>query len=327
MFKLYKFELKKLHHSVTFWICLIIFSLIVAAMGYINGALINSVGDTIEWTQEQIAAAEKDMTESEKKQFEEQLEWQKNGGAIQHIQTEDSETAKFAAENNINEECGIPGFVEQAFESTSILAIVLSVVVSVMVSQEYSNSTIKLSLISGHRRDEIIGGKLLALFTAVIEFIFSAAILTLIASIAYFLISKQANPEPWNCLKMVFLSGRLTAVPAWARLIMLALMAILEAFMFASFAFFISILTKNTPVTIILPIVAALIPTFISSEKLTNNVVWRHLFFNLQGNYQLWSPYVTGSSALWTALLTCAIWTVLFVGASFVIFEQRDVYN
>lgn len=322
MLKLFSFEMKKMHRSVYFWVCFAIFAVIIGAYSTFINVDIN-LAPTKQYTPEEIQSQEADMTEKEKEEFEAQLRWQENGNAIV-VYSSDSEQAKFVAANNVNEEVGLPTFTFDAFTHTGILVIFISVLASAIFAQEFTNGTIKLSLMSGHRRDEIMGAKILTLLCGVIEILFAAAVVCLAAGIVFFLATGTPNPEPWNALKLTSSGGEYTTIPAWGKVLVIALLGIFEAILFSSFSLFISLATANVPLSIIIPIVSAVIPTFITSDKLTNNIIWRSIFFNLQDTFMMWS---SPSKTLWTALVAMAVWTVLFIGASFIIFEKKDIYS
>ena len=349
MLKLYRFEMKKIHRTPSLWVCIAVFAAICLAMNFVYAdAFLTPAAVPSEAQQQEIM---KDMTEEEKADYLEHIEWQimlrdgatpeqlakmseedrqayesiRNGETFEF----DKERAKYEIEHNINSAFGIPSFIENAFANgfMGIFMIFIAVVISAIIAKEYNNSTIKISLLSPHRRDEIIISKLLCILTLIIEFLVITAFLCAVESVIYFMAIGKANPEPFNCMKEVKFGDTLTTMPVLGRLAMVFGISVLSTFMVALGISFISVLSKNVVLTIMTPVASFIIPMVVTSDKITNNVVWKYLFFNLVDNYLLISPTSRTSKDLATALIITAIWTVLFTAGSIIVFDRQDVYN
>ena len=104
-------------------------------------------------------------------------------------------------------------------------------------------------------------------------------------------------------------------------------MSVLSTFMVALVISFISVISKNVVLTIMTPVATFLIPMVVTSDKITNNVVWKYLFFNLIDNYLIISPTSRTSKDLAATLIITAIWAVVFGAGSVIAFEKQDIYN
>ncbi len=355
MLKLFAFEIKKIHRSAVFWICVAVFAVYCAASGFMTGSVFNDKeymkdAANFVYTDEQIANLTSDMTEEEKAEFMEQVEWQKmiaNGATEEQLSKmseserrayeaarsgeayyTNKEEAEFYTDHDVNTGFGTPSFIETSFENSTVLIILISVIISSIIAREYSNGTIKLSLISPHRRDEIIFSKISAVFTVIIETALIAAFMCALTGVVFFMVKGIPNPEPFGALKAATIGGELSVINAGLRLVLLFLICVLETFMYSMFVFLISLLSKNIAITIITPVALTTIATvFGTDDQMRKNVIWNHLFFNLKDNYLIWGASSTSTTALWTALLAAAIWALLFMAASVIIFDRQDVYN
>ena len=349
MFKLYRFEMKKIHRSAALWVCIAVFVLICLAINYVHAdAFLTPAAVPSDSEQQKIMS---EMTEEEKADYKEQIEWQimlrdgatpeqlakmseEDRAAYESIRagelyTFDKERAKYEIEHNINSAFGIPSFIENAFANgyMGMFMIFIAVVISAILAKEYNNSTIKISLLSPHKRSDIIIAKLLCIFTVIIEFLLITALMCALESVIYFLAIGKSNPEPFNCMKEVKFGDKLTTMNVLARLGMLFGVSVLSTFMVALGISFISVLSKNVVLTIMTPVAFFLVPMVVTSEKITGNVIWKYICFNLVDNYMLLSPYSQGAKDLATALIVTAIWAVLFAVVTVITFEKQDIYN
>ncbi len=349
MLKLYRFEMKKIHRSAALWVCMAVFVLICLAINYVHAdAFLTPATVPSEAEQQKIMS---EMTEEEKEEYTKQIEWQtilrdgatpeqlaamseEDRAAYESIRageifTYDKERAKYEIENNINSGFGIPSFIENAYANgyMGMFMIFIAVIISAVIAKEYNNSTIKISLLSPHKRSEIIIAKLLCILTVIIEFMLVTAFLCAIESVVYFMIVGKSNPEPFGCMKEVKFGDTLTTMNATARLLLLFGISVLSTFMVALGISFISVLFKNVVVTIMAPVAFFLIPMVVTSDKITGNPVWQYTFFNLVDNYLLLSPTSRTTKDLAVALVATAIWAVLFTAGSIIAFEKQDVYN
>ena len=349
MLKLYRFEMKKIHRTASLWVCVAVFAAICLAMNFVYAdAFLTPAAVPSEAQQQEIM---KDMTEEEKAEYLEHIEWQvmlRDGATPEQLAKMseedrqayesirngeifefDKERAKYEIEHNINSAFGIPSFIENAFANgyMGIFMIFIAVIISSVIAKEYNNSTIKISLLSPHRRDQIIISKLLCILTVIIEFLLITAFLCAIESVIYFLAIGKANPEPFNCMKEVKFGDTLTTMPVLGRLAMVFGISVLSTFMVALGISFISVISKNVVLTIMTPVACFIIPMVVTSDKITSNVIWKYVFFNLTDNYLLISPTSRTAKDLATALIVTAIWTVLFTAASIITFDKQDIYN
>lgn len=354
MLKLYRFEMHKIHRSAVLWVCLAIFVVFCSATAYINASVFNDAQYMIKSnvnipTEEEQQKIMSEMNEKEKREYKDQIEWETmlvKGATEEQMakMTEDERTAyegirsgklftfdkaeaQFELDNNINSSYGTPSFIENALEHTDILIILLAVVITSIIAKEYSNSTIKMSLLSPHRRDEIIVSKILTVFTLVLEFLLITAFFCALTSIAFFMIKGTSNPEPFSCMKAVLNSGTKASVNASVRLLAIFGMAVLETCMLSAGVVFLAVITKSVVATILTPVLFYIGTSLVTSDALKNNVIWNHLFFNLKDNYLIWAQNSRSTTALWTALLATAIWGVVFIGASIFTFDKQDIYN
>ena len=356
MLKLFSFEMKKIHRSAVLWVCLAGFAIVAILQGlntvstFNNKDYLKDVNDAL-LTDEQVTAHLSEMdTEEEKQEYMENVEWQRmvRDGATEEQLSKMSESdrrvyeaarsgeayflnkedAEFYTDNDINTGYGIPTLMENAFSSSTFLIIFLAFVVSTVMAREYSQGTIKMSLISPHRRSEIISAKIITICAIIIEFMVITAFLCAITGVLFFMIKGIPNPEPFNSLKAATIGGVLSPINTSLRLLVMFGIGVLEVFMFGMFTFMISIITKSIPITIFAPIIFNFTSSIVgTNDTLRNSKVWSMLFFNLKNNYLIWGASATSKTALWTALLATAIWAILFMGVSAVIFERQDVYN
>lgn len=354
MSKLYKFEMSKLHRSAAVWICLAIFVAFCCITSAINASVFNDSENMIKSninipSEKEQQSLMSEMTAKEKKEYQEQISWEKmlvNGASDEQIAnmsedekaayegiragklfTFDKAEAKFELDNNINSSYGTPSFIENALEHTDILMILMAVLVSYIVAKEYTSSTIKMSLLSPHRRDEIICAKVLTVFTVVLEMIAAAVFFCALTSVVFFMIKGTSNPEPFSCMKAASMNGSKVVVNATARLFALFGMALLENFMLSAGVVLLAVVSKSIVWTIVVPVALYIVPQFVTSDKLKSNVIWTHLFFNLKDNYLIWAQNSRSTTALWTALLATAIWGIVFVASSIFAFDKQDIYN
>lgn len=349
VFNLYKFEMKKIHRSTALWVCLAVFILICLAINYVHAdAFLTPAEVPSQTEQEKIMS---DMTDEEKAEYQEQIEWQimlrdgatpeqlagmseEDRAAYESIRagemfTFDKEQAKYEIENNINSAFGIPSFIENAFANgyMGMFMIFIAVVISAVIAKEYNNSTIKISLLSPHRRDQIIISKLLCILTVIVEFLLITAFFCALESVIYFMAVGKSNPEPFGCMKEVKFGDTLTTMNAVSRLLMLFGMSVLSTFMVALGISLISVISKSVVLTIMTPVATFLIPMVVTSDKITNNTLWKYVFFNLIDNYLLVSPSSRTVKDLTVTLIITAIWAVLFAAGSVFVFEKQDIYN
>ena len=354
MLKLYSFEMKKLHRTAGIWICLAVFIVFCCATSYISANTFNDAEYMISSnvnipSEEEQAEIMSEMTEKEKREYKKQIEWElmlRDGASEEQmakmteqeriaydniragkIFTFDVEEAKYEIENNINSSFGIPSFIESALEHTNILMILVAVVISGIVAKEYSNSTIKMSLLSPHRRDEIITAKVLCVLTVIFEFILATAFFCALTGVVFFMIQGKSNPEPFNCMKAALINGERATINASVRLLSIFGMAVEETFMLSAFVVFVAVLSKSVVWTITVPVALYIFPSFVTSDKLKANQIWNPLFFNLQGNYLIIAQNSMHTAQLWTALLATAVWAIIFIAAAIIIFDRQDIYN
>ncbi|MBR0414907.1 MAG: ABC transporter permease subunit [Clostridia bacterium] len=349
MFKLYGFEMKKIHRSATIWVCLAVFVLICMAINYVHADAFLTPATVPSQEEQQKIMSE--MTEEEQAEYKQQIEWQtmlrdgatpeqlaamdeEDRAAYESIRsgeifTYDKEQAKYEIEHNINSGFGIPSFIENAFANgyMGMFMIFIAVIIAAVIAKEYNNSTIKISLLSPHKRSEIIIAKLLCILTVIIEFLVITALLCAVESVIFFLAVGKTNPEPFNCMKEVRFGDTLTTMNVVARLLLLFGMSVLSTFMVALGICFISVITKNVVVTIMTPVAFFLIPMVVTSEKITGNIIWKYTFFNLIDNYLLLSPTSRTTKDLAITLVITAVWAVLFTAGSIFAFEKQDIYN
>ena len=349
MFKLYRFEMKKIHRSASLWVCIGVFVLICLAINYVHAdAFLTPAAVPSESEQQKIMS---EMNDEEKAKYQEQIEWQimlRDGATPEQlakmseedraayesirngeIYTFNKERAKYEIEHNINAAFGIPSFIENAFANgyMGMFMIFIAVIISAIIAKEYNNSTIKISLLSPHKRSDIILSKLLCIFTVILEFLLITALFCAVESVIYFMAVGKSNPEPFNCMKEVKFGDTLTTMPVVGRLFMVFGMSVLSTFMVALVISFISVISKNVVLTIMTPVATFLIPMVVTSDKITNNAVWKYLFFNLIDNYLIISPTSRTSKDLAVSLIVTAIWAVVFGAGSVIAFEKQDIYN
>lgn len=349
MLKLYRFEMKKIHRTTSLWVCLAVFIVICLAINFVHAdAFLTPAAVPSQSEQEKIMS---EMNDKEKAEYLEQIEWEimlrdgatpeqlaqmseEDRAAYESIRagelyTFDKERAKYEIENNINSAFGIPTFIENAYANgyMGIFMIFIAVIISAVIAKEYNNSTIKISLLSPHRRDEIIRAKLLCILTVIIEFLLITAFFCALESVIYFIAVGKSNPEPFNCMKEIKFGDTLTTMNVLARLALLFGISVLSTFMVALGISFISVISKNVVLTIMSPVAFFIVPLVVTSEKITNNIIWKYIFFNLVDNYMLLSPYSKSTKDLSAALIMTAIWAVIFTAGSIFVFDKQDIYN
>ena len=349
MLKLYRFEMKKIHRSATLWVSIAVFALICLAINYVHADAFLTPATVPSQAEQQKVMSE--MTEEEKDEYLTQIEWQtmlSEGASTEQLAkmseeeraaydsiragstiTFDKERAKYEIEHNINSGFGIPSFIENAFANgyMGMFMIFIAVIIAAVIAKEYNNSTIKISLLSPHKRSHIIISKLLCIFTVILEFMLITALLCAVESVIYFMAIGKTNPEPFNCMKEVRFGDTLTTMPVLGRLALIFGMSVLSTFMVALAVSFISVLSKHVVLTIMTPVATFLIPMVVTSDKITGNILWKYVFFNLIDNYLLLSPTSRTGKDLAVTLIITAIWAVLFAAGSLIVFEKQDVYN
>ncbi|MBR2591243.1 MAG: ABC transporter permease subunit [Clostridia bacterium] len=349
MLKLYRFEMKKIHRTTSLWVSIAVFALICLAINYVHADAFLTPATVPSQEEQQKVMSE--MTKDEKEEYLKQIEWQtmlsegasseqlaamseEERAAYESIRagttfTYDKERAQYEIENNINSGFGIPSFIENAFANgyMGMFMIFIAVIISALIAKEYNNSTIKISLLSPHKRSDIIISKILCIFTVILEFMLITALLCAVESVIFFMAVGKTNPEPFNCMKEVKFGDTVTTMPVLARLAAVFGISVLSTFMVALAISFISVISKNVVLTIMTPVATFLVPMVVTSDKITSNVLWKYVFFNLIDNYLIISPTSRTNKDLAIALVVTVIWAILFAVGSIVAFEKQDVYN
>lgn len=206
-----------------------------------------------------------------------------------------------------------------ALSFLSLIAIIFAITASARsIAEEWKRGTLKMTLIRPIKREELLGAKMLASFTAgIMVFVFGLIVMSV-----YVLIRFGANaPE------MLFVFNARNAFMASS-----ALSVVLQCFdvvisiaVYVSLTAFIAVLLKNTAASIILPLISFL---GVVSSLFTLAGIGA---YSLSSNLSTLNGYFTVSNAplhgmnFWWSLIAIVIYLSLFISVSFIAFKKKDI--
>lgn len=236
---------------------------------------------------------------------------------------------RYDIENNTKtqESQSARGILMQVFNNYEIFIILIIVMVAgVMISEEFNKGTIKLLLVRPYSRNKMLLSKLIT--SILMIFIATLFVIGVQSIVGGFVFGFDSMTLP--IIEYSFETNQIITMNMVAYLGIMFLCKLPIYILITTLAFALSTLTTNSPLAIAVPLLGYMGSNMINMLGQELKLKWITLF--VTPNWDL-SQYLFGglpifeNMNLWFSILVCAIYFIIMLIPTFLVFRKRNIKN
>ena len=239
------------------------------------------------------------------------------------------EIDKYIYENKVNakQENNIKGILSNLFDEFEIfIVIIISVVIGIIIAEEFSKGTIKQLLTKPYKRNEILLSKFIVSLFIILFSVISLIIMELIVGGIIFGYSSLSIPVViYN-----FSNSTVQAYNIFHYIFIVIINKLPLFILISTFMLFLGVLTTNSAITIAIGLVIYMASAIINNIAYYFDVVFLRYFPTL--NWDL-SIYMFGNMPINRnlnynlSIIMCILYFLLMIIPTFIIFKKKNIKN